>query len=310
MKCGGEGDPGAASRAARLIHGAGDLQRVQQDPHVQASLWNASVKVQKTVVEGISQHYKSEDRSLAAMVFSDASMVGWDQMRKVQAYKKDPETNTPVRMTLHEINSALSDEIKVPCFDSARTNARRRNKLAASRGGKSLEDDGSSYQVRTLTDAMVAAVHRKGQERAEFEINEMVIGGDAVQCMKGGHVNVTNVALKGTGSHRYSAHSSCTPHTLPYTHATHPCSNVVAPSSVNELLVAQLVLTPMLPPFFTYTPHNSYSPHSSPTLLTHSSQQAQLAQVSVQSAALARQRPLRESAPAVPWHCCRDARCH
>ena len=56
MKCGGEGDPGAASRAARLIHGAGDLQRVQQDPHVQASLWNASVKVQKTVVEGINQH--------------------------------------------------------------------------------------------------------------------------------------------------------------------------------------------------------------------------------------------------------------
>ena len=222
MKCGGEGDPGAASRAARLIHGAGDLQRVKQDPHVQASLWNASVKVQRTVVEGIAQHYKSDDRSLAAMIFSDASMVGWDQMRKVQAYKKDPQTNTPVRMTLHDINPALSKEIKVPCFDSAHTNARRRNKLACSRGGKSLETDGSSYQVRTLNDAMVDAVNRKGQARAEFEINEMVIGGDAVQCMKGGHVNVTNVALKGTGSHRYSAHSSCTPHTLPYTPITIP----------------------------------------------------------------------------------------
>jgi hypothetical protein len=89
------------------------------------------------------------DRSLAAQTFAGASMVGFDQLRKTMAYTytKDPETMTPVRMSLHDLNPKLSKDIKVPCFDSSHTNARKRKMISAGLGGKSLETDGSCYQV-------------------------------------------------------------------------------------------------------------------------------------------------------------------
>ena len=198
-KCGGSADPGAAGRAARLIHGACDMKKVNQDPTVMASLAAANEKVQKAVIDGMNKHLRG-DRSLAAQTFSGASMIGFDQMRKTMAYTKDPETMTPVRMTLNDLDPQLSKNLEVPCFDSSHTNARKRKKLSAELGGKSLETDGSCYMVQTLTHAMEEVANRKGKERSSVEVNEMVVGGDAVQVMKSGHVNVTNVSLKGTGS--------------------------------------------------------------------------------------------------------------
>jgi hypothetical protein len=155
MKCGGSAHPGAAGRAARLLHGACDLKKVNEDPTVMASLAIAAAneKVQKTVIDGINNHLRG-DRSLAAQTFSGASMIGFDQLRKTMAYTKDPETKTPVRMTLNDLDPQLSKKLEVPCFDSSHTNARKRKRLSAELGGRSLETDGSCYQVQTLTHAM------------------------------------------------------------------------------------------------------------------------------------------------------------
>ena len=200
-KCGGAGADGAERRAAALIYGACDLQKVASDPAVKALVWSANEKVQATVVTSIHKYFQDPDRSLAAKVFSDASNVGWDQLRKVQAYKADAETGTPVRMVLSDVNPALSETIEMPCMQSARSVARRRKAIAKDLGSCSLETDGSSHQVQTLTNAMKRAMKRKGRARAETEVNEMVVGGDAVQSMKSGRVNATNMSLKATGSH-------------------------------------------------------------------------------------------------------------
>jgi hypothetical protein len=69
MKCGGSAHPGAAGRAARLIHGACDMKKVNEDPTARASLAAANEKVQKTVIDGINNHLRG-DRSLAAQTFS------------------------------------------------------------------------------------------------------------------------------------------------------------------------------------------------------------------------------------------------
>jgi hypothetical protein len=75
-KCGGRETDGAETRAATLVRGACDLQKVASDPAVQALLWSANEKVQKTVVDSTHSYYQDGDRSLAAKVFSDASNVG------------------------------------------------------------------------------------------------------------------------------------------------------------------------------------------------------------------------------------------
>ena len=128
-KCGGSADPGAAGRAARLIHGACDMKKVKEHPTVMASLAAANEKVQKAVIDGMNKHLRG-DRSLAAQTFSGASMIGFDQMRKTMAYTKDPETKTPVRMTLNDLDPQLSKNLEVPCFDSSHTNARKRKRVS------------------------------------------------------------------------------------------------------------------------------------------------------------------------------------
>ena len=68
-KCGGAGADGAERRAAALIYGACDLQKVALDPAVEALVWSANEKVQATVVTSIHKYFQDPDRSLAAKVF-------------------------------------------------------------------------------------------------------------------------------------------------------------------------------------------------------------------------------------------------
>jgi hypothetical protein len=54
-----------AGRAARLLHGACDMKKVNQDPTVMASIAAANEKVQKAVIDGMNNHLRG-NRSLAA----------------------------------------------------------------------------------------------------------------------------------------------------------------------------------------------------------------------------------------------------
>jgi hypothetical protein len=63
-----------------------------------------------------------------------------------------------------------------------------------------MEDDGSAIQVVLLRRAIKESLLRKGLHRAKREVNEQIVGGDAVGIFKTGKHNATYVSCKSTGS--------------------------------------------------------------------------------------------------------------
>ena len=193
-----------ASVAAQLIDDASLISHVANDPDVQVAREAVSEKVQARTVAALASHYRDNDASMYAKSFVGCSNVGWDQLRFVMGSKQDPETKAPVPLALNDLDATLSKSVNAPCFKSSHTVARSRKKLSKDLGLVILEEDGSALQVQPLKNAIKSALHRKGARRAKKELNEEIVGGDAVGVFNKAKHKCTYMSLKSTGSFPYN----------------------------------------------------------------------------------------------------------
>ena len=174
--------------------------QVTSNEVVKAKVEAAAVASQQEVCTALNLHYQDDLASTYAKAFVGASDVKWDQQRQMMSKHYDATTKTQRALTLHDLNPKLSAEVKAPTFRSAHTCARERKKISKELGLEVLEEDGSAVQVQLLRSAIKAALLRKGLKRSSKEVNEMIVGGDAVGVFNRGKHKMTYVSLKSTGS--------------------------------------------------------------------------------------------------------------
>jgi len=195
---------GDADVAAVLIHDAATgFAKVTETYEVKLRKVREAVKLQKQVVKALKQHYQDDYNSTHMKSFSGASDIKWDQLRQCMGRKVEPNGDHR-DLNLSDLDPELSSEVGTPSFLCSKTCAKERTAIGKELGMKVLEEDGSAVQVMLLNRAIKESLLRKGLHRAKREVNEQIVGGDAVGIFKSGRHKATYVSVKSTGSTPYA----------------------------------------------------------------------------------------------------------